>query len=363
MITKMVSQTMNYGIKSQNRELAYISYIRDKNKYAIYSPQVLNGYVGIQNENLDDLAIKLGIDTYVPNEINEIKIDKLLEQTKIEQKHIENYYKLFKNNTPDSSYSKNKNSKVKIEDKTYNTTEYVLKLSAKDSANMQIELLSKLSQDSIMMDYITSKARLINIDNYLSDINKLNAKMKERIENLKNAPEIAEEITISVNEYKQKHIKTTISLGDYTISFYNIKEDDLETSVYCINDINIKVSKSKSEYTVKYTNKEDDIEKSIQVKYRLEGTVEDNNIKKIMEITHVNGIKSVNYMYTGNVTFTNDIGNIKDLNDEKIAILNDYSKEDIMPFITSLKKKINDVYREKGTSLGINLDPIFEVEQ
>lgn len=320
------------------------------------------GYIGVKNENLKELFLKLGIDGYIPDEMNKIKIDKFLEETKVEQAHIEDYYNIFKNNTPDNAYTKKKNAKVKIDDKSYNTTEYTLNLSAKDSSDLQIALLSKLSQDSIMMDFITSKARLINIDNYLSDINLLNSKMKERLEKLKANPEEAEEITITVNEYKQKNLKTTIKIKDNTFFMFHIKEDDVETSIYGINDLEYKVQKTKGEYIQKITNKQNDIEKYIEIKQRIEGTVQDNNIKNIMEIVHGNGIKTVTYLYTGTVTFTNDTGIIKDLSGETVAILNDYPKESVELFFSSLKNKINDVYREKGASIGINLDPIFEVD-
>lgn len=362
--TNYKTDSSNYevSIKSQNEELAFISLIKDKNKYAFYSPQISNGYIGIKNENLKELILKLGVDKYIPNEINEIKIDKFLEETKVEQSRIEDYYNIFKNNTSDSAYTKKKNAKVKIDDKNYNTTEYTLNLSSKDSSDLQIALLSKLSQDSIMMNFITSKARLINIDNYLSNINLLNSKMKERIERLKANPEEAEEITIIVNEYKQKNLKTTIKVNDKVISFYHIKEDDTETSIYSVNDIEFKVKKAKDEYITKIEHMKDGIEKYLEVKHRIEGSVQDNNIKNIMEIVHGNGIKNVTYSYTDTVTFTNDTGIIKNLESETVVILNDYSKENVEPFVLSLKNKINDVYREKGASIGINLDPIFEVE-
>ncbi len=361
--TNYKNDSSNYeiSIKSQNQELAFISFIKDKNKYAFYSPQISNGYIGVRNENLKDLFIKLGMDRYIPDEINEIKFDKFLEETKVEQSHIEDYYNIFKNNTADNAYSK-KNSKIKLDDKHYNTTEYSLSLSSKESSDLQIALLSKLSQDSIMMDFITSKARLINLDNYFSDINLLNNKMKERIEKLKANPNEAEEIIITVNEYKQKNLKTTIKINDNQISFFHIKEDDVETSIYSINDIEYKVQKTKEEYITRITSRKDDIEKYLQIKHKIEGSIQDNNIRNIMEIIHGNGIKTVTYSYTDTVTFTNDTGIIKDLDGETVAILNDYSKENVEPFVSSLKNKINDVYREKGASIGINLDPIFEVE-
>lgn len=349
------------NIKSAETNLSTINLIRDKQKYGFYCPDVANGYVVIENINLKKLIESMGKESYIPDEINKIRMHKLVEKNNVEEKHIENYYNLIKINTPDSAYSKNKNSKVKIDEETFNTTEYKLKLSSKESADLQIEILSKLSQDSIMMNFITSKARLLNFDNYISDINLLNNKIQERIEKFNIDSSLAEEIEISINEYKQKNLKTTIKIGEYTISIVHIKEGEKETSIYAINDKSIRISKTEEEYIIKYSYIEDDIDKSIELKHKMEGSIEDNNIKNITEITTINGIKKVTYNYKDNITFTNDIGMIKDLSNEITAVLNEYPKEELEPFMISLKRKINEVYINKGASIGINLDPIFNV--
>ena len=105
---------------------------------------------------------------------------------------------------------------------------------------------------------------------------------------------------------------------------------------------------------------EDDIEKSISIKSRQEGTVEENNCQNIIDITTVNGIKVVNYSYKGTTQFTNDIGVIDTFDPNSSAILNNYSKEQIEPFMKQLKNRINEVYISKGALIGINLDPIFK---
>ena len=74
---------------------------------------------------------------------------------------------------------------------------------------------------------------------------------------------------------------------------------------------------------------------------------------------YVNGIKVVTFAYEDSVNFTNDIGSIKKLSNERVALLNDYSKEEVSEFVSNIKKRINEVYVNKGASIGINLDPIF----
>ena len=79
----------------------------------------------------------------------------------------------------------------------------------------------------------------------------------------------------------------------------------------------------------------------------------------MLDITTTNGIKVVNYSYTGKINFTNDIGTIETFDESSSAILNNYGAEQISAFIKQLKQKINNIYITKGASIGINLDPIF----
>ena len=105
-------------IKSNNKELFNVTLAKDKNAYAFYSPQISNIFVGIKNENLQEISKAIVGDVYIPNEIMEIKIDKLLEVTEVERKHIEDYYNLLKTSSPDTAYSKD-SDKLKIGEKDY----------------------------------------------------------------------------------------------------------------------------------------------------------------------------------------------------------------------------------------------------
>ena len=367
------------SIKSSNNELANISCIREKNIYGAYCPLVSNGYVCIKNENLKQLASNislkndgtilgtviesLGIDSskFITEEIQNIKLDKLLETTKVQKNHIESYYKLIKDEAPNSAYSKKNNDKIKIEDNSYKVNSYTLELNKKESANIETDLLEKLSQDSIMMDYITSKFKLLNLNEDYTDINKLNAKIESEISNIKNNNENAKELTITVCEYKQKNIQTSIKFGDDTIIINHLKDDKSETSIITLNNTSIKYKKENNQYTIKVsTINNEEITKSIEVVYNQTGTINGNDIKNIMNITLTNGIKVITFAYNDQVTFSDDVGTIKGFSGSTIAILNEFAPTKVNTFLTNLKQKINQVYVNKGSTIGINLDPIFE---
>ena len=349
----------NIKINSSNTELFDLTLAKEKNAYAFYSPEISNAYIGIKNADLQQISEAIVGDIYVPNEIMEIKMDKLLDVTKVEKNHIDDYMKLFKNSCPDTAFSKSSN-KITVDGEFYNVTSYTLKLSPKESANIQDALYSKITQDSIMMDFITSRCKLLNLNDELTDINSLNLKMREKIESFKTNPELAENIEITVSEYKQKNIQTIIKINDLTLTISHISEGNKEIVDLGINDKFITYGKNEEYHVLKYSFVKDEIKKSIGIKYKLEGTIQENNIRTIAEITTNNGIKVANYSYKDKIEFTNDIGAIKTFDDSSSAILNDYSQEEIKPFIKNLKTKINNVYVSKGASIGINLDPIFE---
>ena len=349
----------NIKINSSNTELFDLTLAKEKNAYAFYSPEISNVYIGIKNTNLQDISKAIVGDMYVPNEIMEIKMDKLLDVTKVEKNHIDDYFKLFKNSCPDTAFSKSSN-KITIDGEFYNVVSYTLKLSPKESANIQDVLYSKITQDSIMMDFITSRCKLLNLSDEYTNINSLNLKMRNKIESFKTNPELAENIEITVSEYKQKNIQTIIKINDLTFTISHVNEGNKEIVVLGVDDKYITYGKNDGNHVLKYSFVKDEIKKSIELKYKLEGTVQENNIRTIAEITTNNGIKVANYSYKDKVEFTNDIGAIKTFDDDSSVILNNYPQEQIEPFIKNLKNKINNLYVSKGASIGINLDPIFE---
>ena len=88
-----------------------------------------------------------------------------------------------------------------------------------------------------MMNLITSKCKLLNMTGFCIDINSLNKMMQERIQKLKNNPELAGNFTITLYEYKQKNIQTKIVLNEKEYTLSHLKEDDKESSVEINPDI------------------------------------------------------------------------------------------------------------------------------
>ena len=359
----------NYDItiRSDNNNLFSMTAARDKDLYGFYSEQIADGYIVFRNDNLTELATKMNIENAenIPNQITLFNKEQILDVSNIEKKHIEQYVKIIRNQAPDTSYSKSQNEKIEIEGQKYDTTAYTLSLNSAQNSNLQINLLNELVKDSIMMNFITSKCKLLNLNNNYTDINTLNSLLKQRIQNLQNNPELAGNLIITVYEYKQKNIQTKIQIDNKTITISNINNDNDKFATIKIEEnlkptIDIKVENNNNTYKIKLQKNDSGIINSVELIYNMTGTVEENNIQNHLQLNLVDGIKSASFEYNDTINFTTDVGTFKNMQDEKVAVINDYDQDYLNEFLKMLKDQINSVYISQGASIGINLDPIFE---
>ena len=359
----------NYDItiRSDNNNLFSMTAARDKDLYGFYSEQIADGYIVFRNDNLTELATKMNIENAknIPNQITIFNKDQILDISNIEKKHLEQYVKIIRNQAPDTSYSKSQNEKIEIEGQKYDTTAYTLSLNSEQNSNLQINLLNELVKDSIMMNFITSKCKLLNLNNDFTDINTLNSILKQRIQNLQNDPSLAGNFVVTVYEYKQKNIQTKIQINNKVITISNINNDNDKVATIKIEEefkptINIKVENNNNTYKIKLQKDDENIINSIELIYNMTGTVAENNVQNHLKINIIDGIKAVSFEYNDTINFTTDVGNFDNIQNEKVAVINDYDQEYLNEFIKMVKDQINSVYISQGASIGINLDPLFE---
>ena len=355
------------SIRSDNNNLFNMTVSRDKDLYGFYSEQIADGYIVFRNDNLTDLATKMNIENAenIPNQIMTFNKEQILNVSNIEKKHLEQYVKIIRNQAPDTSYSKSQNEKIEIEGQKYDTTAYTLSLNSEQNSDLQINLLNELTKDSIMMNFITSKCKLLNLNNDFTDINTLNNLLKQRIKNLQNNPELAGNFEVTVYEYKQKNIQTKMQINNKTITISNINNDNDKFATIKIEEesqptINLKIENDSNTYKIKLQKDDEGIINSIELIYNMTGTVAENNVQNHLQINIVDGIKSASFEYNDTINFTNDVGNFKNMQDEKVAVINDYDQDYLNEFLKMVKDQINSVYISKGASIGINLDPLFE---
>ena len=353
--------SIDVSINQSSANVAKFNLIKNKDSFGFYSSDVSSGYIIADNKELKRIAQDFGIQnvTFFPNEVRNIGISKMLETTKIEKSHINKTVSIIKNKVPQTAYSKEGRKKVTIKDKAYGATAYKLTLNAADNASLQIAMLEKMSTDSILMDYLTSKFKYFNLEDKYTSINSLNNEMQQRIEDLKKNPNMAGKLEIVVYEYKQKNIRTEITLGDDKIVIDNLTTDKKHYTSISFNENKFEANLIDDKYVYAYENTSEENAKRIECTFDQTGSVDNNDIRNNLTIVYTSGIKSITYSYSDSVTFTDNIDKIQDFGNLTKVVLNEFSDDEIKTFAELLKSKINDVYVKKGALIGINLDPIF----
>ena len=361
---KNEKNNIKIGLKKESDQVINFEAIKNKNVVGVFCNDIFNSYIGVRNIELKRIAADMGIGdaTLIPNEYNNINIEKVIETSKLEKKHITECVKIIRNSVPNNSYNKLGKKKIKINDNSYSTTAYSLELNSNEASELIVNILNKISKDSILMDFAASKFKLLNFNSEYTTINSLNDEIKKKASEIQSNPQKIGNLVITVYEYKQKNVRTEIKFGDNTIQIDHLKEDAMETSSVKVNNKVYKLQYNGINYSISYDDNSENGRK-IKIDYNQNGTIENNDIRNNMVITVNQGIKSITYSYKDNVEFTNSVDYIDDFSNKSIAILNDYSDEEIKEFTKSLKEKINDVYVNKGADVGINLDPLFVLEE
>ncbi|MBR3325030.1 MAG: hypothetical protein IKG14_03180 [Clostridia bacterium] len=351
---------IDISIKKDSTLLERISGVRDRDIYGFFCEDVTNTYICVKNDDLKRIASDIGIDnSTVPNEFANINIDKVVEISNIEKKHLLECTNILNNNVPDTAYNKEGKKRIKINDKSYTTTAYSLSLDETENSNIQAELLDKISKDSILMDFFASKSMLIGLDEKYTKINSLNEAIKTKIEQLRKNPNEAGKLAITVFEYKQKNARTEIKSGDNTIVIDHMVDENVETSSIKFNNVLYQLQYNGNNYSITYQDSSNN-DKKVKIDFSQDGSIENNDIKNHLTITFSEGIKNITYSYNDKIEFISNGSKIAGFEEKGNVVLNDYSDEDIKNFVQNLKEKINSVYVTKGAMIGINLDPLFE---
>lgn len=303
-------------LKKDNQEFMNIELVRDNEKYAFKSQEIANAYVGIENDNLKEFFKKMGIENheFFPNKIDFEKTYKAITEINSDEKeHIyETYKDVLIQSIDASNYNKQKKYKININNNEYETDLYTLTLTKAESIESLIKILYTLKQDSITLNFICNKMRVINpdndisisklteqIDTYIDEINKIEKSDIEFIRiDLYVDNKIVRKIDVSFEnekqisiEYEEKDGKQILQIGqnnfleEPSAIVYDVKESLLNTKKIKI----IKEADFTTYQFVMYNIRDmykkilDDINKQDSVQEEVENQ---NNIEQIEKIYH-----------------------------------------------------------------------------
>jgi len=342
---------INLDWVSGENEILKANIIKDDEKIGIKSEEVVNGYVSIENNNLNDLFEKIEIDFPYPIQQIEmtILID-LFQLEEIEKEALGEYKTIVSENTKSKNYEKVKETFTIIE-KQKNVTGYKLSLSKEELKNLLIPMFEELKQDSITLNMISQKMRTIGFSEDDVSVNQINAKIDELQQGLLNGTVQLEDFSITIFKYKKDFLKTEIIYGDTRI----IITQDYATAKVTLDmqskekSLSVEKAIEGDSKTVTQIIAKNEINKEITIK--IEAEQKSNGVRNLSEIylKDQHGTAEINYIEEN--TFIEEIEEteLEELNEQNSIVLNHYTKEELNSLLEAVKNQIEVVFQNKQT--------------
>lgn len=364
-------ENMAYKVLNGTQEIFRLDTATTENIYGVKSDEIVqNAYIGLRNDNLKVFLQKLGMDSSItqllPDKIEKIEINTNIFKISTEEiEHIQNTYSpVISNIIKENNYSKQNNVTISLDGQHYNCNSYRLDLSAEEIKNLITAILTELQQDSITLNLISTKAKMLGLTKEYTEINELTKTIQSLKSTINSNVDIFEAgLSIVVYENEGKAVATEVIIKNqqkYTIhnkksgntQTLNIKIDNLSAEK-TYNTININIVETITSAQVAYQVDFDvDKETKVNLSYTSSGLGTDK-IENQFNILTSDANISISGNYEENIEFKDSIDDIIELNNTNTAILNDYTKEQLDAFIPAVVQRIITVFNEKLTNLGI----------
>lgn len=368
-------QYQRIDMKYSNDDFFEIEYMRDQDKYALKSDEIVNKYVAIENKDLKTFAEKMGVEDLekIPDKIESINYQEVFNLTQEEVDTIkQTYLTILKEQITKDKFTKNKDVSLNINNQNLVVTSYTLQLSNEEVKNIQIKLLEKLKEDDFTLNIISDKMKILNSSEEYADINSIKEEIQKQIEEISKLNDI-EPLKITVFVNSGLVVKTEISTNSEIIDFNtNVEESKITTNVNIkelFNEQNeennidnssstntsISISKEKQGDQTKllidviYNDGETKTSK-MNIDSTYIGLTSGNNVENKIALTINNDETMFKANYRNKVTFGSNI-EIEDLDDNNSATLNNFSKDEVNSLVTAISEKTAEVLMQKLTIL------------
>lgn len=371
------------NMKYSNDDFFELEYIKDQDKYALKSNEIVNKYVAIENNELKDLATKLNIEDIdkIPNRLERYDYGEIFNITPEEIATIKStYIATLKSQIPVEHFSKNEKIQLSVNNKNIIADSYTLELTSEEVKNVQIKLLEKLKSDDFTLNIISKKMKLLNVSDESASIDTLKTEIQNKIEEILKLNYI-ESLKITVFVSSGTVVKTEISTESEKIEFNTLVEDSKITTNINLKELaggqddeemdeenssvddsvtntSISISKEKQGDQTVYvvdTKTSDDTENTTKfnITSTYIGLASGSNVENKVTITSNDSETMIKANYRNKVTFGSNV-EIEDLDDNNSATLNNFDKEDLNTLVSSIITKTQEVLFQKISMLGMN---------
>lgn len=351
----------------QNQDLFELEYANSNNIYALKSSEIVTAFVGIRNENLKSLAQQLGITPtdQIPDRIPFLSYEELFNLSQEEKQHIiDTYLPVIIENIPKNNYSKQTNMPITKEGVEYNTTPYRLDLNAEEIDNIIVKLLETLKQDSITLNTITTKAKLLNLSSEYTEINNLTQVIQKLIDNRNNTTEVLQDgISIIVYTEKGQTVLTEVIIkNQIKLTIYGENKQQNNHTYMMIENLSasdnfttleIEITTTKTDTQSNYQvlmNKDNTI--GVEIYIDNSGSIGNSSVASNYQVVYNEENNKLIIDYKQDMTLEDVEEQIIELNNTNCAILNDYPADQLAILITAITQQTNFVLNQKMQQIG-----------
>lgn len=380
-------------LKNGEADLLKVSYINSDDVYAIKCDDIMSNYIGIRNNELKKFAQNMGMAEAntqdIPDSIDLVGISNIGKITEEQKQHIiDTYSKVILENIPKEKFTKLNKAQISVDGIKYETNVYQLTIDENTLKQIIINCLTTLKDDNSTLVMISNKLSTLGLGSEYSDITKLSEIIGNLATQMQNENETSENnaMTITVYENKGRTVRTEIELiNEGKITIDKAKEKNTEKAIITVENNNtssitdipmeetsttnttdisqITIQKSISDTnitnTITFIPDTSNTAQSVTVNTSM-GKLIDNTINSSSDIAlniSSDGInvQTIQSLYTQNIQAVTEVDEIMELKNSNTVIVNNYPKEQLIPFLTKVGEKISQVLPNKLAQLGISV--------
>ena len=306
-----------------------IIYKQDGERYGLQSESILPGYwVAVENNNIPNLLLNLGLVTDVSNIPSRIEPQELpsLTFTDEEKLHlITNYITPLFESLGEEKFSKVEN--------TDGSVSYQLTLTNQEVLNLLVQALQTLSQDTMMLE---------KINNILQEIG-----------GTASSTITAEDIQNTANQLSSSELEA----GNVVLSI--VQKDRMTTGIgITATDASFEITKSASDSDILYTVTANvGGVNTVTVDMSYTGINSDSVTENYTVSIEEQNVANINYSFTNTVTFGSQI-TISPFDNNTLILLNNYPAEQLQPFLERLGTTIAEVNTNQMIQIGYPTDMV-----
>ena len=361
-----------------------MSYINSGDVYAIKYEDVLANYIGIRNLDLKTFAKNMGMsDTDVaniPNAIDFASLNSITDITNDQKQYIkETYLPVIINNIDKNSYTKTSKSQISVDGVDYVTNAYTVTIDANTFKQIIISCLTTLKNDNTTLTIISNKLSSLNPGSDSTiDTSMLSQTIDTLIQQLEGTDANENEMKITTYENKGTTIRTMIELSNISkITIDKLAQNNSKKVILTIGESESTTSDNTTEQTNNTTSAVQVILEQITTDSEVldnitvipdtsdtsgkitmntsMGKVLNGTINNTSSVSIENANQTVDALYTQTIQTASQVEEILELKNSNTVIVNNYSKEQLLPFLQSLGNRIKEIVPNKIEQLGIDI--------